>query len=246
MVSKCRRCIFGCFDALPRNIIGWIKIHQLIFQKEMPDNFQHFKYLSKIFFSHLPWWSCGRVPSPLSEGLWFKSPLNFHGSWHIILIKIAKCSKTTFAYRSTFYLFYVNPALFRTATWKFKFVGWLQSVEGLFECFGFNLVSNLHLCNKSLKLNHWAILSIWNVIILLSWEWGFRIVHVHVEWIRTCFYKTIILILNQHAEEYFMFVNNGKFLMIQGWQKKITRGDLNLQHSSPQGDALPMSYAGIF
>ena len=106
MVSKCRRCIFGCFDALPRNIIGWIKIHQLILQKEMPDNFQHFKYLSKIFFSHLPWWSSGRVPSPLSEGLWFKSPLNFHGSWHITLIKIAKYSKTTFAYRSTFYLFY--------------------------------------------------------------------------------------------------------------------------------------------
>jgi len=72
----------------------------------MPNNFQHFKYLSNIFFSHLPWWSRGSVPSPLSEGLWFKSPVNFHGSWHITLIKIAKYSKTTFAYRSTFYLFY--------------------------------------------------------------------------------------------------------------------------------------------
>jgi len=80
MVSKCRRCIFGCFDALPRNIIGWIKIHQLTLQKEMPDNFQHFKYMSKKLFPHLPWWSRGRVPSPLSEGLWFKSPLNIHGS----------------------------------------------------------------------------------------------------------------------------------------------------------------------
>jgi len=50
MVSKCRRCIFGCFDALPRNIIGWFKIHQLILQKEMPDNFQHLKYLLKFFF----------------------------------------------------------------------------------------------------------------------------------------------------------------------------------------------------
>ena len=50
MVSKCRRYIFGCFDSLPRNIISWIKIHQLILVEKMPENFEHFKYLSKFCF----------------------------------------------------------------------------------------------------------------------------------------------------------------------------------------------------
>jgi len=63
MVSECRRYIFGYFDVLPRNIISWNKIHQLILLKEMPENFELIKYLSKFFFFHLPWWSCGRVPS---------------------------------------------------------------------------------------------------------------------------------------------------------------------------------------
>jgi len=50
MVSKCRRYIFGCFDALPRNVITWIKIQQLILLEEMPENLLHFKYWSKNFF----------------------------------------------------------------------------------------------------------------------------------------------------------------------------------------------------
>jgi len=33
MVSESRRYIFGCFDALPRNSICWINIHQLILLK---------------------------------------------------------------------------------------------------------------------------------------------------------------------------------------------------------------------
>jgi len=39
MESECRRYVFGCFDALPRTIIGWIKIYQLILLKEMAENF---------------------------------------------------------------------------------------------------------------------------------------------------------------------------------------------------------------
>jgi len=39
MVSECRRHIFGHFDALPRNIISWNKIHQLVLLKEMPEIF---------------------------------------------------------------------------------------------------------------------------------------------------------------------------------------------------------------
>jgi len=39
MVSECRRYIFGYFEALPRKIISWNKIHQLILLKEMPENF---------------------------------------------------------------------------------------------------------------------------------------------------------------------------------------------------------------
>jgi len=74
MVSECRRYIFGYFDALPRNIMSWNKIHQLILLKEMPENVLHFKYLSKIFFHHLPWWSRGRVSGQLSKGLQFKPP----------------------------------------------------------------------------------------------------------------------------------------------------------------------------
>jgi len=39
MVSESRRYILGCFDTLPRNIMGWIKIHQLILMKEMREKF---------------------------------------------------------------------------------------------------------------------------------------------------------------------------------------------------------------
>jgi len=39
MVSECRRYIFGCFDALPRNSKSWINIHQLILLKELPEHF---------------------------------------------------------------------------------------------------------------------------------------------------------------------------------------------------------------
>jgi len=39
MVSKSRRYIFGCFDALPRNIMGGIKILQLILLEEMSEKF---------------------------------------------------------------------------------------------------------------------------------------------------------------------------------------------------------------
>jgi len=35
---------------LPRSIISWIKIHQLILLEEIPEHFEHFKYLSKYFF----------------------------------------------------------------------------------------------------------------------------------------------------------------------------------------------------
>jgi len=51
MVSECRRYIFGYFDALPRIIMSWNKIYQLILLKEMPEKFQHLKYLSTFFFS---------------------------------------------------------------------------------------------------------------------------------------------------------------------------------------------------
>jgi len=44
MVSECRLYIFGCFDALPRNTLSWIKIHQLILLKEIPKKFEHLKY----------------------------------------------------------------------------------------------------------------------------------------------------------------------------------------------------------
>jgi len=71
MVSECRRYKFGYFDALPRNIIIWNKIHQLILLKEMPEIFKDFKYLSKI---RLPWWSSGRVSGQLYESLRFKAP----------------------------------------------------------------------------------------------------------------------------------------------------------------------------
>jgi len=50
MVSEYRRYIFGRFDALPRNIRSWIKIHQLILLEGMSKNFLHLKSLSKIFF----------------------------------------------------------------------------------------------------------------------------------------------------------------------------------------------------
>jgi len=39
MQSECRRYLFGWFDAMPRNIISWIKINQLILLKEMPEKF---------------------------------------------------------------------------------------------------------------------------------------------------------------------------------------------------------------
>jgi len=38
MVSEGRRYIFGCFDALPRDVVSWIEIHQLILMEEMPEN----------------------------------------------------------------------------------------------------------------------------------------------------------------------------------------------------------------
>jgi len=51
MVSECRRYIFGYFDALPRNILSWNKIHQLILLKEMPEKFLTLQILVKFFFS---------------------------------------------------------------------------------------------------------------------------------------------------------------------------------------------------
>jgi len=51
MVDECRRYIFSYFDALPRKIMSWNKIHQFFLLKEMPENFQQFKYLSKNLFS---------------------------------------------------------------------------------------------------------------------------------------------------------------------------------------------------
>jgi len=39
MERECRRYIFGCYDALPRNIVSWIKIHPLILLEEMPETF---------------------------------------------------------------------------------------------------------------------------------------------------------------------------------------------------------------
>jgi len=43
MVREGRRYLFGCFDALPRNIMSWIKIDQLILLEEISKNFQYFK-----------------------------------------------------------------------------------------------------------------------------------------------------------------------------------------------------------
>jgi len=57
MVSDCRRYIFCCFDALLRNIISWIKIHQLILLKEMPENFNTTNTCQNIII--LPGWSSG-------------------------------------------------------------------------------------------------------------------------------------------------------------------------------------------
>jgi len=51
MESKGRHYILGYFDALPRNVIGWNKIHQSILMKEKPEICLHFKYLSKNDFS---------------------------------------------------------------------------------------------------------------------------------------------------------------------------------------------------
>jgi len=51
MVSKCRRHIFVCYNVLPRNIISWIKIHQLILLKEMAENVNTSNTCKKKIFS---------------------------------------------------------------------------------------------------------------------------------------------------------------------------------------------------
>ena len=75
-------------------------------------------------------------------------------------------------------------------------------------------------------------------------ESGFRI--EHIEWRSICFYIIIKLILSQLAIKYCMFINNRKFLLIHGRKKKLTSGDLNLQHCSSRGDALPLSYSRMW
>jgi len=50
MVSEFRHYIFGCFDALPKNIISLIKIHQLMLLEEMPKNFLHINTCQKQIY----------------------------------------------------------------------------------------------------------------------------------------------------------------------------------------------------